>query len=189
MFVSPDLLDGVLKGTVLAALGLALVIVIVRFVGLRSFSKMTSFDFVITLALGSLLATVATVSSWGSFLQGCFAIIVLMALQVLIAATRDRSNRISRYLMNDPVLLMKDGEFFDDVMNSRRVSRDDVLGKLRQANVTDFDSVKAVIMETTGDISVLHGASKVDPRLLDDVVGRRHFETFDGDRSERTPVS
>ncbi|MER0238076.1 YetF domain-containing protein [Fulvimarina sp. MAC8] len=182
MFVSPDLLDGILKGTILASLGLALVIIVVRVVGLRSFSKMTSFDFVITLATGSLLATVATVSSWGSFLQGCFAIIVLMALQVLIAAPRDRSNRISGYLMNEPVLLMKDGEFFDDVMNSRRVSRDDVLGKLRQANVADFDSVKAVIMETTGDISVLHGVDELDPRLLDDVRGRRHFEAFEEDR-------
>ncbi|MEN3791331.1 YetF domain-containing protein [Fulvimarina sp. MAC3] len=182
MFVSPDLLDGILRGTVLATLGLAVVIVIVRLVGLRSFSKMTSFDFVITLATGSLLATAATVSSWASFLQGCVAIVALMTLQVLIAATRDRSNRISRYIMNDPVLLMKDGEFLDDAMNSRRVSRDDVLAKLRQANVTNFDQVKAVIMETTGDISVLHGVDELDPRLLDDVKGRRRFEAFDDDR-------
>lgn len=182
MFVSPDILDGILKGLILATLGLGLVIVVVRVVGLRSFSKMTSFDFVITLATGSLLATAATVSSWGSFLQGCAAIIALMVLQVLIAATRDRNNRVSGYLMNDPVLLMKDGEFLDEVMNSRRISRDDVLAKLRQANVANFGSVKAVIMETTGDISVLHGMDEVDPRLLDDVSGRRRFEAFDEDR-------
>ncbi|MDY8109547.1 DUF421 domain-containing protein [Fulvimarina sp. 2208YS6-2-32] len=184
MFELPEMIDGIVRGAVLSVLGLALIIAIVRIVGLRSFSKMTSFDFVITLATGSLLASIATVSSWTDAFQTAVAIAVLMGLQVLIARTRDRRNKVSDYLLNTPSLLMKDGEFIDETMNDCRVSRDDVLAKLRQANVKTFEDVRAVVLETTGDISVLHG-SDVDPRLLDDVEQRRRFDAFAHDRQAR----
>ncbi|RFC64495.1 DUF421 domain-containing protein [Fulvimarina endophytica] len=183
MFALPDVLDAVARGFVLSALGLALVILIVRIVGLRSFSKMTSFDFIITLAAGSLLATIATVSTWTAYLQGAIAIFSLMGLQMLIAQTRDRDNKISDYLMNRPSLLLKDGEFRDETMRQKRVSRDDVLAKLRAANVQSIDKVRAVVLETTGDISVLT-SDDLDIRLLDDVDGRHLFENGTQDRGD-----
>tara|TARA_B000000460_G_scaffold166568_1_gene118309 strand:+ start:301 stop:444 length:144 start_codon:yes stop_codon:yes gene_type:complete len=46
---------------------------------------MTAFDFVITLATGSLLATSAVSTSWPDFLQALVAISALMGLQVGLA--------------------------------------------------------------------------------------------------------
>ena len=43
-----------------AVLMLITVIAIVRTIGLRSFSKMSSFDFAVTVSIGSILAGVAT---------------------------------------------------------------------------------------------------------------------------------
>ena len=34
-----------------------------------------------------------------------------------------------------------------------------MIAKLREANVLDISEVRAVVLETTGDISVLHGES------------------------------
>ena len=36
------------------------------------------------------------------------------------------------------------------------------MGKLREANVLQLSQVKAVIFETTGDISVLHSEDQID---------------------------
>ncbi len=46
MFTDVSALDVFLRGTLLALVGLSWVVICVRIVGLRAFSKMTSFDFV-----------------------------------------------------------------------------------------------------------------------------------------------
>ena len=51
------------------------------------------------------------------------------------------------------------------------MTRSDVLAKLREANVLAMTDVRAVVLETTGDISVLHGDAQVDDILLAGVRG------------------
>ena len=62
-------------------------------------------------------------------------------------------------------------------MRHARITRDDLYAKLREANVTSFDQVHAVIAETTGDISVLHGgpSDTLDPDLLKNVIAADRF--------------
>ncbi len=73
-------------------------------------------------------------------------------------------------------------------MKASRVSRSNVMEKLRSANVTDFSQVRAVVLEATGNISVLHGptlaqslsmvstASKFDRRTSGALRPLRKFE-------------
>lgn len=167
MFALSPLSDAVLRGAALTVVGLLWILLLVRIVGLRSFSKMTAFDFVITLATASLLATAATVTSWTAFVQAMVAILALLATQVTLALLR-RWNAARRVMENTPVLLMHEGAFIDAALRATRVSRSDVMAKLRAANVHDLAQVRAVVLETTGDISVLHGGP-VSAALLDDV--------------------
>lgn len=168
MFSLPDMLDVPVRGIILTTVALAWILILVRLVGLRSFSKMTAFDFVATITAGSLLASIAKTSEWPSFWQGLVALATLFAVQFLLATGRIRSERFSDALGNDPVLLMENGNFIDAALSHTRVSRQDVCAKLRAANARDLSAVRAVVIETTGDISVLHG-DKLDPRLLDGV--------------------
>jgi uncharacterized membrane protein YcaP (DUF421 family) len=61
--------------------------------------------------------------------------------------------------------LMKDGVFLDENLEVTRVTRDDIYAKLREANALRLSEVRAVILEATGDISVLHG-NKPDDEIL-----------------------
>ena len=171
MFGLPPFPDAIARGLLLGAVGLAFVILLVRVIGLRSFSKMTAFDFVITLATGSLLASAGTVSSWPNYLQALVAIVALMGLQVILAIYRRSYGGASSPIENEPLILMRDGVFLDAALKASRVSRDDVLAKLRAANVLRLPDVRAVVLETTGDISVLHG-DHLDDELMDGVRGR-----------------
>ena len=168
MFVEGSLADAVIRGGVLTAAALLWVLVIARIVGLRSFSKMTAFDFVATIATGSLLANAATASDWPGFVQSMAALVALFLVQFALAWIRQRSDRVRGVLDNQPYMLMRDGVIDEAALRLTRVARADVIAKLREANALDFGKVRAVVLEATGDISVLHG-DEVDSALLDGV--------------------
>ncbi len=70
---------------------------------------------------------------------------------------------------NRPLLLMVGREMLDDNLRQARVTADDLRSKLREANVLNYDQLRAVVLEQTGDVSVLHGDADIDPDLLTDV--------------------
>lgn len=164
---TPDMpiIEILLRAALLAPLCLIWTVIIVRVVGLRSFSKMAAFDFIITIGAGSLLASAVTASNWSAFFQASLGISALLAIQFITAKLRFHSKIVRNLVENDPVLLMSNGEFCRNNMQCARVTEDDVIAKLREANALEMDTVHAVVLETTGDISVLHGAS-MDKKLI-----------------------
>lgn len=168
MFTSLPNLDIFLRIAILGPITLIWIAIVVRFIGLRSFSKMTAFDFITTVATGSLLAGAAGASEWSEFFQSSGAVAALLALQALIAGLRVRSVGLMHILENEPILLMEDGVVNIENLRKSRVTEDDLRAKLREANVLKFSDVRAVVLETTGDISVLHG-DELEEELLESV--------------------
>ena len=171
MFFENTLLDLVARGFALAAMGIFWVVVLIRLNGLRSLSKMTNFDFVMTIALCSLLATAAGADSWQVFGQSLAAQAALFFVQWGTAKLRRSSDTIETVMQNAPVFLMRDGQFCEDALDTTRVAKSDVIAKLREANALDLDKVHAVVLETTGDVSVLHG-DRLDERLIENVTAQ-----------------
>lgn len=164
----PEPYGPVLRGLILTMAAVLWTVLLVRIVGLRAFSKMTAFDFVATIATGSLIAQAGTRSDWGEYIQTLSAIAGVFLLQWLLAKARLSSGAFRTAIRNKPVLLMENGHFIEAAMTATRVSRSNVTEKLRAANVRGASEVRAVVLETTGDISVMHGGD-FDERLLDGV--------------------
>ena len=156
-----------------AALVLAATIAAIRANGLRSLSKMSSFDFAVTVAIGSVVAG-TVLSDSPSVVEGAVAIAALLGCQHLVAFARIRLGA-SKLVDNEPVVLMRGHDVDRGALASTRVSEADVYAKLREANVTHLDQVHRVVLESTGDISVLHGepSSTLDERVMLGVRGRR----------------
>lgn len=149
----------------------AALIIFTRLSGLRSFSKMSSFDFAMTIALGSLFASVAASPS-PPLLLGLLTLGMLYLGQNIIALCR-RWAPLQRVVDNTPLLLMADGQVLEGNLRKANLTRNDIRAKLREHNVHQYDQVKAMVFETTGDVSVLHGeqANSLDDDLLRDVRG------------------
>lgn len=158
------------KGFGLTAVAVLWVILLVRVGGLRSLAKMTGFDFVTTIATGSLIATAGTASSLIEFAGALAAIAALFAVQFLLGASRTRWQAAQRLIGNDPVLLMEDGRFLEDAMRAERIVHGDIYAKMREAGVEAVDEVRAVVLERTGDISIVR-TSSIDERILSDIEG------------------
>jgi len=168
MILDTTWLDIATRGILLAVAAILWVVVLVRINGLRSLSKMTNFDFVMTVALGSLVAGAAQASDWKAFAQAMVAMAGLFLVQFLAAQIRKSSDRAEDAMQNDPVFLMRNGEFCDAALKKTRVAKSDLIAKLREANVLDYGQVRAVVLETTGDVSVLHG-DHLDETLIENV--------------------
>lgn len=142
-------------------------ILFTRISGKRSFSKMSSFDFAMTVSIGSILAT-TILSSSVSLLTGIVGLAMVYILQLSAAFLR-RFFWFQKLIDNEPLLLMDGTEILYENLSKARVTVEDLRGKLREANVIELKEVRAVVFETTGDISVLHSAdenSKLEEWLL-----------------------
>jgi uncharacterized membrane protein YcaP (DUF421 family) len=158
-----------------SALGIYVVVILTtRLNGLRTFSKMSSFDFAITVATGSVIGSTA-LSDSATVLEGGVAVASLIGLQRIIAWARVHWKGFG-IVDNEPIVLMAGDRIFDDALARARVTRADLYAKLREANVLRLPEVQVVVMETTGDISVLHGEERIDPELLEGVDGTERVQ-------------
>ncbi len=160
--------------TVVAAMGVYLtVIVLTRLAGLRSLAKMSSFDFATTVAIGSTVASTALAAT--PLANGVAALAMLYGLQYL-AATMRRRNLFFGVIDNEPMLLMAGSEVLEANLRHARMSKQELWSQLRLQGIHSRDQVRAVILETTGDMSVLQGDGPFDPELLQGVRGAERLE-------------
>lgn len=158
----------------LSTIGIYLALIIfTRIAGLRSFSKISSFDFAVTVAFGSIIAGTILAKD-PPLLQAIFGMGILYLIQIIVAKLRGNTTIMSRLVDNEPLLLMKGNKVLEENLKKAKVTHADLRAKLREANATQLSQVHAVVMEATGDIAVLHNDDpdhKVDDEILRGVRG------------------
>jgi uncharacterized membrane protein YcaP (DUF421 family) len=119
---------------VLLSVGLlyAGVVFMARLLGSRTFASFTSFDFLINVAAGSLVAS----SIMGRNLtEGALALVCLAVLQWLTSRLSARSARFHDLVDNPPVVLIEHGQYLEGAMRRARVSRQSLDQQLRSQGV------------------------------------------------------
>ncbi len=129
-------------------------IVYTKLMGLRSFAKLSSYDFAMTVAMGSILAS-TVLSKSPALLKGLLAIAILFVLQGSISVLRRKSSAFRKLVDNQPIVLMAHGEFFWDNIKEAKMSKSDLAEVLRKNGIKAKSEVFAMVMETTGDMSVI----------------------------------
>lgn len=129
-------------------------LVAVRVAGRRTVARFSAFDVVVTIALGSLIASTA-VSPDPSYAQGATAMATLLVLQVGVAALRQRSAAARRLLDFAPWVVVRDGEMsLPATPLGPQLTADELLSSLRERGVFGLDGVRVVVIEPTGGLSV-----------------------------------
>jgi uncharacterized membrane protein YcaP (DUF421 family) len=132
-------------------------VAILRISGKRTLTKLNAFDLVVTVALGSTLATVL-LSKDVALAEGVLAMGLLVFLQFAITWLSVRSPRFREMVKSEPTLIMRQGDFLDGAMRAQRITRDEVMAALRSNGVMDASQAAAVVLETDGTIAVIKGA-------------------------------
>ena len=145
---------GLGRVVVIGVLAYAALVVLLRISGKRTLAKMNAFDFVVTVALGSTLATVL-LSKDVALAEGVLAFAVLIGLQYLLAWLGRRSERIEALIKSEPALLLYRGRFIERAMRQERLAQIEVLAAIRKQGISDVEEVEAVVLETDGSFSVI----------------------------------
>lgn len=148
----------------LAYIGLILVL---RISGKRTLTKMNAFDLVVTVAIGSTLATIL-LSKEVALAEGLTAFILLIGMQYIITWLSVRSDFFSSMIKSTPELLYYNEGFIKKVMKKERILEKEVLQAARSSGIKSMNEVEAVVLETDGRISVIKRAEeKEDSTLMD----------------------
>lgn len=138
-------------------------VILLRVSGKRTLSKMNAFDFVVTVALGSTLASLL-LSKDVPLVEGLAAFGLLLLVQFVITWLSVRSRTVSRLVKSDPTLLYHQGQFLEQAMKVERINREEILQAVRSHGFLSLESVAAVVLETDGSISVLQLSNRSETR-------------------------
>ncbi len=149
-----DTINGLLRVLAIGPLIYLWLIAVLRVTGKRTLAQLNAFDFIVTVALGSTLAT-AVLSSSVAWAEGALALALLALLQFIVAKLSVHSSWARRLLTSEPTVLLRDGHPIDDALLRERISHASLLAAVRSAGVGGLEMVSLVVLETNGNLSVI----------------------------------
>lgn len=137
--------------TILAYIGM---VFFLRISGKRTLTKMNAFDFIITVALGSTLAAVCLNKNI-ALVDGMTCFFLLIFLQFILTWLSVRSKMVKNTITSSPSMLVYNGQALEDVMKKERITIEEIKMAARNKGIEDISKVGIMILETTGEISVI----------------------------------
>lgn len=161
--------DALVRTLVVGVLAYVTLVVFLRISGKRTLSKMNAFDLVVTVALGSTLATVLLTKNV-ALAEGALAFALLIALQFIVTWSSVRAGWVRRLVTGEPRMLLYRGDYLHDALRTARVTVDEVRSAVRAAGLPALHDAEAVVLETDGSFSVVRRGDGAGASSLDGVV-------------------
>ena len=145
--------DSLLHIGICAVLSYFTLFFFIRVAGKRTLSKLTAFDFVVTITLGSALSSMMLGKT--PLAEGALVLALMIALQYILAFAAKKSQRIEKLVNSKPTLLFYAGRFLEEEMLREAVTKEEIYAAVRKFRIYDLDQVQAVVMEINGELTVV----------------------------------
>ncbi|MDQ6715811.1 MAG: DUF421 domain-containing protein [Actinomycetota bacterium] len=147
------------------ALVYASTVVALRLGERRTIAEMSTFDFIVAVALEAVVGRTATTRQ-PTYLQGMTAIVALVLAHHLVGLLRRRSAAARRLIQRPPTVLVSGGQIDDQALAGVDLTSDDLAAKLRERGVARLEEVDLAVLESDGRVSVItRGAEPVGELL------------------------
>ncbi len=130
------------------------VIAFVRLTGKRTTSQMNNFDWIVTVAIGSIIASPVLLKDV-SISEGLLAIGLLFGLQWFITSLIIRSELVCTIVRASPSVLVLRGVYQRDAMKQSRVTESEIMSAIRENGYASLDDIGLVVLESDAKLSVL----------------------------------
>jgi uncharacterized membrane protein YcaP (DUF421 family) len=154
-----------------------------RISGKRTLAKFNAFDFVVTVAIGSMVAN-TVLNEETTLLSGVIGIAVLVSAQAAVSFGASHWQGVQNLVKSQPVLLYYRGSFQRTAMIRERVATEEIRQAVRSAGFARLAQVGAVVLETDGTISVMGDDVQESPL---DALANVRTEDADLDRGDPLP--
>lgn len=146
--------EGIIKICIAAPIMYVSVVAAIRIAGKRSTSQMNNFDWIVTVAIGSLTASGIILDSV-SISEALLAIALLLGAQYLLTKGFIASGKLTKLAKASPTLLVYKGQFIQPAMEKERVRRSEVMAALRKQGLISVEEAQYVVLETNATFSVI----------------------------------
>lgn len=163
-----DSWSSVLRILLVGAATYVTLVALLRFGGKRVLAKLNAFDLVVTVALGSMLAS-AVLSKDVRFVDALTGLALLIGAQWLVARLTSWLPGGRMFVNAEPTLLVRDGQVLETALERARLTRGEVLQAVRSSGQGGLDGVAAVVLEPDGTLSVVPASAAGDEQALADV--------------------
>ena len=144
---------------VVGVLAYAMLVLFLRVSGKRTLAKLNAFDLVVTVALGSTLASVL-LSRTVPLLDGVVALGTLIVLQFIVAWLGVRAEWFRRLGTSEPALLVRDGVLLEEAMRRERIDHGEILAAIRQGGVVAMRDVRCGVASLGAHDRIAHVAPR-----------------------------
>jgi uncharacterized membrane protein YcaP (DUF421 family) len=128
-------------------------LVMVRVSGKRTVGQFTPFDLLVVMLLAEGV-TNALSGSDESVQGGLLIAVTLVALNAAVGFLSSRFAAVEKVVDGEPVLIGRNGHFFDQTVKRHRLSQEDLDSALREHDCKLKD-MKAAMLEADGHISIM----------------------------------
>ena len=126
----------------------------VRVLSRRPGAQLTIFEFVIVFLIGGVII-LSTVGNDRSVTNCTCAVIAVGLMHRTVAWAKGRNARFGAIVDGTPLVLLKHGEWQEDVMRGMHLAPEDVMAAARSKGVHDFESIRYAVLERNGAISII----------------------------------
>ena len=125
-----------------------------HFLGKRELGQMTIYDLVLIIVLANSVQN-AMVGSDTTLFGGLVAAITLLVVNRLFTYFIVKYPGLAREMVGEPVLIVKDGKEFPDVLKREGISHEQLMAALREHGITNLQDAKLGVLEVDGSISIV----------------------------------
>lgn len=129
-------------------------ILLLRISGKRTLSKLNAFGLVVTVALGSTLATLL-LSESVALAEGVCALALLIALQFAVTWTSVRSSQVAKLIRAEPTVVLRGGAPICPALRGERITEAELLSAVRETGGRDLSEAEVVFLESDGSLTTL----------------------------------
>ena len=136
-----------------------IVLIVMRLMGKREIGQLQPFELAIAIMIAD-LASIPMTDIGIPIFNGIIPILGLLVMHLLISVINLKSSKIREIICGKPEVLIYRGKIDEKAMKRERFSLNELEEKLRSNNVMNLGDVEYVILETSGDISVIQKPNK-----------------------------
>lgn len=127
--------------------------------GKRSTSQLNNFDWVMTVMIGSLGASIILLREI-PFIEGAASLVTLYVLQFLVTKYSSISQPFASLLLSEPRVVFYQGQYLPEAMRDERLTQQELESAMRSAGIHNLDDVEAIVFESDATLAVISKSDK-----------------------------
>lgn len=134
-------------------------LVLIRTMGKRSLGQLSTFDFVIIIALGSAVGDPMFYDDV-PLLYGMLVVAVVVVMERALAFVTSRRPHVERFVDSTPTVLVRDGIVDYAALRSEMMSPSELFQALRVNGLKQLEDVVLAVLEPSGQVSIRTGEGR-----------------------------